>query len=111
MVMASSKSNGSKSLKIPHKGDILSTNAEESVEAISRALTDNPEATDIQVDLRTARMIDSVGLNVLIGLIKQTRDRPATVTLRISSPSIKRLFDVSHIHELAEVDYSPRRQR
>jgi len=108
MAVAAKDDAGASPVKIALKGDLLSTNADAGTQTLHEALEGTRAGQRFVVDLRTARMIDSVGLNTLLGFIKRVNERGGAVTLRIGSPSVKRLFDISFLHELATIDYRPR---
>lgn len=93
------------------KGDILSTNAEERVGALAEEIAQRPVCSRLTIDLRSARMIDSMGLNALLSVIKKARADGAEVTLEISSRSIERLFRLSHLDAIADVQLKDRRRR
>ncbi|MGF1484865.1 MAG: STAS domain-containing protein [Opitutales bacterium] len=93
------------------KGDILSTNAEERIGALAEEIAARPICSRLTIDLRSAKMIDSMGLNALLSVIKQARASGAEVTLEISSRSIERLFRLSHLDAIATVELKDRRRR
>lgn len=100
-------------LDIKVKGDILSTNAEAMAHAFGEALRayERETWTRVEVDLMSAKMVDSTGLNVLLGLIKAAKERQAQITLRISSPTVQRVFQFSRIDLMAEVLFKEKRKR
>lgn len=94
------------------KGDILSTNAEERAEQIGQLLHQHQDYDVVRLDMNTARMIDSVGLNMLLGVIKMLREQKAAeVILQIASPSINRVLNMSRFDQLAKIRFRERRSR
>jgi len=98
-------------LVIKVKGDILSTNAEERADQIGSIFAEFPDFKKVKLDLNTAKMVDSVGLNMLLGVIKTVVDRGAEIVLHISSPSIHRVFLMSRFDKLANIHFREKRSR
>lgn len=85
-----------RSLKVDIPGDILSTNAEQ-IRTEILALFESPMVkpsgfSKLILNLVVANMVDSVGLNVLVGLYKEAKKRGAQTSALISSPNIQRTF-------------------
>jgi len=98
-------------LRLKVKGDILSTNAEERAKAIGAALAENASATKLVIDLNAAKLIDSMGLNMLLGTVKTAREKQMQVTILIASTSVQRLFEFAHLGTLAEIRMREKRPR
>ena len=89
-------------------GDVLSTSADALREVLEEALRSpcaQPGAFDcFQLDLCSARMVDSVGLNLLVWLWRAVTARGARLRIRISSPNIERTFRFTRFCERVEVE-------
>jgi anti-anti-sigma factor len=99
---------GCKTVAFQAEGDVLSTTADSLRSALEEALQ-NPNiqagAFDwFEVDLRSAQMVDSVGLNLLVWLWRSITARGGRLRLRISSPNIERTFRFTRLSERVKVD-------
>ncbi|WP_221029886.1 STAS domain-containing protein [Actomonas aquatica] len=84
-------------------GDVLSTNVNSFREAIMpqvEALTPNRTLT---IDLRASRLIDSVGLNLLVSAIKSARSRQGSITILVGNASVRRILSFTRIDTHATV--------
>ncbi len=89
-------------------GDVLSTTAD----GLRAALEDVLHSPSVQagafdwleIDLRTAHMVDSVGLNLLVWLWRAVTARGGRLRLKISSPNIERTFRFTRLCERVEVE-------
>jgi anti-anti-sigma factor len=84
----------SKTLTLSFDGDVLSTNADVLRQDAMGAL-DSPafkfaDWQTLKLDLTAAKMIDSVGLNLIVSLIRTAKSRSANVVGLISNPSVQR---------------------
>jgi anti-anti-sigma factor len=88
--------NSDKTLLLTIPGDILSTNADQTKKEIYTVLeSGNVKAagwTTLKLDLTAAKMIDSVGLNLIVSLYKEAKKTNAKTTAVISNPNIQRTF-------------------
>lgn len=98
-------------LVLKFKGDLLSTNAEERAGQIGMIFSSHPDFKIVKLDLNAAKMVDSVGLNMLLGVIKTVIERDAEAVLHISSPSINRVFLMSRFDKLAKIHFREKRSR
>jgi anti-anti-sigma factor len=100
-------------LQLKVKGDILSTNAEAVAQGFGEALRFSATfpLKHLDIDLKKARMVDSTGLNVLLGLIRAARERSATVSIHITSPTVHRVFQFSRIDLMTEVIFKEKKSR
>lgn len=85
-----------RTLQVDIPGDVLSTNAEQIRTEIA-ALFESPSVksagwSKLVLNLTSANMIDSVGLNVLVGLYKDAKKRGAQTSALIRSANIQRTF-------------------
>lgn len=84
----------SKTLTLQFPGDVLSTNADAlRQEAVGKLESPELKTADwqtLKLDLTSAKMIDSVGLNLIVSLIKTAKARSAKVIGLISNASVQR---------------------
>lgn len=85
-----------KTLLLVIPGDILSTNADQIRKEIS-SIMESPSVktsgwTTLKLDLTAAKMIDSVGLNLIVSLYKEAKKANAKTVAAISNPNIQRTF-------------------
>lgn len=88
------ESSGVLDVRLP--GDVLSTN----VDALSKSFTEmlnSPTVsggkwTRLVLDISQAKMVDSMGLNLIVSLVRQVKNRGARLEVRISNPNIHRTF-------------------
>lgn len=85
-----------KTLLLTFPGDILSTNADQTKKEITAILegasVKSSGWTVLKLDLTAAKMIDSVGLNLIVSLYKEAKKANAKTTAVISNPNIQRTF-------------------
>lgn len=95
------------------KGDILSTHAKELSGTFGYALEEaaRKDVRELTVDLTSARMVDSTGLNVLMTLVRGAREGGIPVRVIITSPAVRRVFEVSRLDQVVEVDFRERKKR
>ncbi len=85
-----------KTLLLTIPGDLLSTNTDQikkEIHAIiESASVKSAGWTTLKLDLTAAKMIDSVGLNLVVSLYKEAKKNNAKTTAVISNPNIQRTF-------------------
>ena len=86
-------------------GDVLSTTAESLRLRLEEVLRDRPAGTldCFEADLRAARMVDSVGLNLLVWLWRAVTGRGGRLRVLVSSPDVERTFKFTRFSERADV--------
>lgn len=88
-------------------GDLTSTTAPEvrkSLGVAVAALEDRGGSErDLHLDLRAARIIDSVGLNLLVGAVKKVKAAGGSVTLAIAHASVERILTFTRLTALVTV--------
>lgn len=84
-------------------GDILSTNAEATRTAILALVENSPASSVVELDLRATRMIDSVGLNLLVGAIKAKQQRGGEMRILVSHPGVQRILTFTRIDKHATI--------
>ncbi len=99
-----------KVLRIGVDGDLLSTNFDRLNGDLQAVL--NEEAVQaaawstLVLDLTTAKLIDSMGLNILVSLVKRVGAPPRNgrVKTRIASPTIHRTLLFTRLEKYMEVE-------
>ena len=92
-------------------GNILSTNVQEVRGQLTQALNDPRSAAGtlevFELDLTRAQMIDSVGLNLIVWLLKAVRGRGTRLRLLIASVHVERTLQFTRLDQQAEVVRRP----
>ena len=92
-------------LRVP--GDLISTNAGELRKEVSSLLETAggaPRKWDTFIlDLSAAKMVDSVGLNLVVSLFKRVQVRGAKMQVNYSSPNILRTFTFTRLDKLVKL--------
>jgi anti-anti-sigma factor len=96
-----------RTLRVVFPGNVLSNNASVLKDEIFAALP-APEARAsgwdwLEADLNAATMIDSVGLNLLAGLIKIAEGRGKRLRIQVASPNVRRVLKFTRLDQIAEV--------
>jgi len=88
-------------------GDIVSTGVRELSDQLRSlcALEDVQQAEwhTLELDLTGARMIDSMGLNFLVQILKWVDERKATTRILIRDRNLDRLLRFTRLNEHAEI--------
>jgi len=75
------------------------------VDMLRNAVTDAlQEPGDLVIDLDQVSYIDSAGLGVLVGTYNRLADRRRSLTLRCSNPQVLRLFAITGLTDLFQID-------
>ncbi len=89
-------------------GDVLSTTADglrASLEEVLHHASVQAGTFDwFEIDLRSAHMVDSVGLNLLVWLWRAVTARGGRLRVKISSPNIERTLRFTRFCERVEVE-------
>ncbi len=95
------------SLLFPIPGDLLSTNAIELRSQLDQFLAAHQERQSVwealEIDLRRATMVDSVGLNFLVALHKRLHADGKRLRLRTANESVQRILRFTRLDQYAEV--------
>lgn len=98
---------GANTFTVSIAGNILSTNAQEVRAQLSKALNHPKSAAGslevFELDLTRAQMVDSVGLNLIVWLLKAVRERRALLRLLISSMHVERTLHFTRLDQQAQV--------
>lgn len=87
-------------------GDLLSTNAaatRSQLDAYLASREGNGAWTVLELDLRRAAMVDSVGLNFLVSLHKRLSGEGKRLRVLILSESVKRILRFTRLDQYVEV--------
>lgn len=88
-------------------GDLTSTSVGEAQVALSSGCDriEAPGASHrvLRIDLRKARMVDSVGLNLLVGVIKRVRAVGGRTELLVAATNVERILTFTRLHQIARV--------
>lgn len=96
-----------KKLLLTFPGDIVSTNAgalREQVFGILESETvQRTDWTTLDLDLRGAKMVDSMGLNLLVSIIKFARNRGSKVIGRVENTNVQRALCFTRLNTQMEL--------
>lgn len=85
-------------------GNILSTNAEEIRSSMFADLNKSSARLGcVEIDLSRAAMVDSVGLNLLVSVIKHVKSRSGSIRLLVGSNSVERTFRFTRLDTQAQL--------
>lgn len=88
-------------LNVTIPGDILSTNADALRDELFALLESAPVNTGawetLHLDLTGAQMVDSVGLNLIVSIIRAVKARQGKVAAKIRSANIRRTFQFTRL--------------
>lgn len=101
-----------KRIRFSTKGDVKSSNIKEFNSEFTTLMSSFRSAKwkDLYLDLRNARILDSVALNWIFQLVRDVQTDERKVILQISSPAVHRVVCFSGLDRLAHVKYRPRKQ-
>ncbi|MBE2213287.1 MAG: STAS domain-containing protein [Opitutaceae bacterium] len=85
------------------RGDLLSTNAAAAQAELSRLMGADDRWKTIVLDLRAARIVDSVGLNLIVSIIRGARPAGRSVRVVVSNQNVRRVLAFTRIDQHAEV--------
>lgn len=96
------------SLHLFFPGDVLSTNADNLQREFLTLIETTPVKTagwtTLILDLSSAKMVDSVGLNLIVGLYKEAKRRGAKTRALVTSPHIRRTFAFTRLDTHIQVE-------
>lgn len=88
-------------------GNILSTNAQEVRTQLNQALNDPRTVAGalevFELDVTRAQMVDSVGLNLIVWLLKAVRERKGRLRLLVGSVHVERTLQFTRLDQQAEI--------
>lgn len=96
-----------KTLSLTFPGDIVSTNAAALREDVFKILESETitrsEWTTLQLDFRAANMVDSMGLNLLVSIIKFARNRGSKVVGHVTNTNVQRALCFTRLNTQMEL--------
>jgi len=94
----------SRTITFAAPGNVLSTTAPLLRTQLTALFDQRAQPFEIlEMDLRAARMVDSVGLNLLVWAWKTARSQGARLRVRIASPDIERTFRFTRLSNYIDV--------
>ncbi len=91
-------------------GDVLSTNVDQLRQAIATAVANGVPGQKwetLEFDLRTAKMIDSAGLNLLVSIVRQIEPTGRKLRALIMNPNIHRTLLFTRLDKHMELKLLP----
>jgi anti-anti-sigma factor len=97
----------SKMVEFSVPGDLLSTNADQfrvtALSAVDSALPQSSGWQGVEVNLGNAHMVDSAGLNALIGLLRKLKSDGRRMVIRVADPHVHRVLMFTRMDKQAEI--------
>jgi anti-anti-sigma factor len=93
-------------LHIAIPGDLLSTNADQfraSARAVIESSVTGNGCLGVELDLTRARMVDSAGLNAIIGVIRSLSAHGKKTLIRVGDPHVHRVCLFTRLDRIAEI--------
>ena len=84
-------------------GDVLSSNIDSIRTAIEKLFTQTTHPKMLHLDLRAARLIDSVGLNLIVTFIRRIKQCGGTARITVGNSAVRRILAFTRIDQHAEV--------
>jgi anti-anti-sigma factor len=87
-------------------GDLLSTNAKEIRASVEDLLTAPERITGLKslvLDLTGASMIDSVGLNLIVAILRATKQAGGAMSVRHNNPNVHRILLFTRLDQQLEI--------
>jgi len=96
-----------KTLSVTVPGDVLSTNADALREDLFGLLDSPPvkhgDWDTLKLDLTAAQMVDSVGLNLIVAIVRNVKNRNGRIVTTLKSPNIHRTFLFTRLDKQMEL--------
>ena len=92
------------SLKITTKGDLTSATCQNYLTLWKEELNNSTEMTSCTLDLKNSAMVDSEGLNLIIGVFKECQNKNISFKVEGARQEVKRLFSYLKITKFFEVN-------
>lgn len=83
--------------------DLLSSNSDEASLAFEAALHQSTPPEFFIIDLTACKMVDSVGLNLLFGVLHRSQELGAKPSIIIAKGPLERIFQVTQIGKIFDV--------
>jgi anti-anti-sigma factor len=98
-------------LRLVTRNDLLSTTAghvrKQFFESLNTAVEPFPAV--VEIDLRGARMVDSVGLNLIVTVVKRVRGWNGAMRIVVDSQNVYRCLQFTRLDSMAEVVFEATR--
>jgi anti-anti-sigma factor len=100
-----------KRLRVVAAGDVLSSSVE-TMRSEFRRVMQSPEVRDgrwevLTLDLSAARMVDSAGLNFIVGIIREAKARGRKVAATVANRTVHRTFVFTRLDKQVELVAAP----
>lgn len=82
----------------------MSSNAESIRTEVEALFTKSPQARELSLDLRSARLIDSVGLNLIVTFIRRIKQHGGKANITVGHPTVRRMMAFTRIDQHAQVE-------
>ena len=93
-----------KSLEIILDNDLVASFLDDQLAAAKDILKNNSEQTEIVLNMQNVKEIDSLGINLVVGLYKQVTSEQKKFKVKNVSKPIKNLFNLFKLSTYFEVD-------
>lgn len=99
-------------LLVEVKDDVTSTQVPELRKGLHRLIEASRDAdwNSLYLDMRSARMVDSMGMNWLFAESVRLKDDKKKMVVRISSPAINRVMQFAGLDKLVLIKFRRRKQ-
>jgi len=85
-------------------GDLTSTTAAEFRRLLDKKFSESPAGwTTLMLDLSSCKILDSVGLNLLVGTVKRAKGLGARVKVVTSHPMVRRILIFTRLDQHVEI--------
>lgn len=88
------------------QGDLLSTNAKELRASLENLLSAPEKQVGLRtlfLDLSTATMIDSVGLNLIVAILRATKQAGGAMKIQHANPNVHRILLFTRLDQQLEI--------
>lgn len=96
-----------KTLTLTFPGDVVSTNADvlrkQTFDILESETVTVSDWTTLKLDLRASKMIDSMGLNLLVSVIKLARNRNSKVIGHVGNTNVHRALCFTRLNTQMEL--------
>lgn len=84
-------------------GDVVSTTIEDLRQRLDAVSSGAAANQPLEIDLRATRLIDSVGLNLLVTVIKREQAGQRPVLIRVGHASVERILQFTRLDRHATI--------
>ena len=91
-------------LKCAVAGDLTSTTVAEFRQVLDKTFSESPVGWNtLMLDLSSCKILDSVGLNLLVGTVKRAKGQGASVKVTTSHPMVRRILTFTRLDQHVEI--------